>query len=435
MAKVLKRLGTLAHKFSIDITVHTLQMSLSVPVKINIVWKRRNKRIESTNKPELLPSIGSVELEETLTMINTLYQKKAGNYMEKKADLTVMAIIDGKGSKSIGGLHLNISDYQSAPLTRQTFKLEKSPDRYSSITVSIRCRSLGEPAPVTDNMSDASGDSGVSFGTEGDYNGPPLFEQDLSGFEEETKVLPGSQGRPPALIKSQKSGGDPPRGPEPRSTKRTEPQVQELQAQLSLLEREKASLHGEKTEIQTHYAALIESSKKDREKLMEHIKSLDAQIEEVSSLTDTYKSKLEFTEEDNRKLLQNKKELLSALKKQENALKDAQLTIEKLTTDNEKLSKTVEQTEDRLKSVQRKLSDSVCEQTKQDSALIQLQTENDSLRSTLEQLRKDLSEAPTDHPDAAFSTYKKQTEIVGKRVVSRGFEATGADCRIAQKRD
>ena len=202
MAKVIKRIGTLAQKFSVDIVIHSVQMALSIPVRLNVIWKRRNKRTETKNKVPLSPSVGSAEIEETLTMINTLYQKKSGSFNEKKAVLTVQAIIEDKGSKSIGQLTLNIADYATNSLNHHVFKLEKAPDRFASITISVHSQPMGE-ATMADNMSDASGNTGISMGTEGDYTGP-LTDQDLTGFDEETKVVAGSQGRPPMLIKAHK---------------------------------------------------------------------------------------------------------------------------------------------------------------------------------------------------------------------------------------
>jgi hypothetical protein len=202
MAKVIKRIGTLAQKFSVDIIIHSVQMTLSLPVRLNVVWKRRNKRTETKNKVPLSPAVGSAEIEETITMINTLYQKKSGSFNEKKAVLTVQAIIEDKGSKSVGQLTLNIAEYATSPLTRHVFKLDKAPDRFASITLSVRSQPMGE-ATMADNMSDASGGTGFSMGTEGDYTGP-LTDQDLTGFDEETKVVAGSQGRPPVLLKSYK---------------------------------------------------------------------------------------------------------------------------------------------------------------------------------------------------------------------------------------
>lgn len=400
MAKVLKRIGTLSHKFAVDIVVHSLQMSLSLPIKVAIVWKRRNKRIETSGRPDLLPTQGSVEIEETLTMINTLYQKKAGNYMEKKADLTVQAIVEGKGSKSIGGLKLNIADYATAALQRQTFKLEKSPDRYSSITISVRCRGLGEPSVISDNMSDASGDSGASYGTEGDYSGPPLFEQDLTGFEEETKVLMGSGGRPPALIK----------GKQEQKPKRMEPQAQEMLAQLSILEREKASLQSQKDELQASYAGLVESTRKDREKLLEHITSQDTQLEEVSSLTDSYKSQLEAAEEDNRKLAQSKKELQAVVKKLEMTVNEQKEDCFGLREENERLKRCVEMLEEKGKGLQRRMNEAISEKTKLESSLIEAQSEVETLQHALNQQGQG---------SAADSALKRQLEVVKTEMEKR----------------
>ena len=400
MAKVLKRIGTLSHKFAVDIVVHSLQMSLSLPIKVAIVWKRRNKRIETSGRPDLLPTQGSVEIEETLTMINTLYQKKAGNYMEKKADLTVQAIVEGKGSKSIGGLKLNIADYATAALQRQTFKLEKSPDRYSSITISVRCRGLGAPSVISDNMSDASGDSGASYGTEGDYSGPPLFEQDLTGFEEETKVLMGSGGRPPALIK----------GKQEQKPKRMEPQAQEMLAQLSILEREKASLQSQKDELQASYAGLVESTRKDREKLLEHINSQDIQLEEVSSLTDSYKSQLEAAEEDNRKLTQSKKELQAAVKKLETVVAEHKEDRATLRDESERLRRSVDTLEEKVKGLQRRMNEALSERTKLESSLIEAQSEIETLQQALNQQ----GQSP-----ATESAHRRQLEVMKTEMEKR----------------
>ena len=38
---LLRRIGTKKQVFSYDITIHSITMNIGVPVRINIVWKRR----------------------------------------------------------------------------------------------------------------------------------------------------------------------------------------------------------------------------------------------------------------------------------------------------------------------------------------------------------------------------------------------------------
>lgn len=42
MSKVLQRIGTKKQVFSFDITIHSIQIALNTPVRVNIVWKRSN---------------------------------------------------------------------------------------------------------------------------------------------------------------------------------------------------------------------------------------------------------------------------------------------------------------------------------------------------------------------------------------------------------
>ena len=100
-------------------------------------------------------------------MINTLYQEKNGKFQRKKAQLTVQAIVENKGNKKVGTLSLNIADYSSSPVSNKAFALEGCPDKNARIIISVRAQALGE-AMAADNMSEASGVTGFSMGTEGE---------------------------------------------------------------------------------------------------------------------------------------------------------------------------------------------------------------------------------------------------------------------------
>ena len=64
MAKLWSRKGTLAQKFNVDITIHSVRIALTIPVNISAVWKRRNKRINTSSDIELIPESGYANIDE-----------------------------------------------------------------------------------------------------------------------------------------------------------------------------------------------------------------------------------------------------------------------------------------------------------------------------------------------------------------------------------
>lgn len=40
MAKYIGRIGTKKQVFSYDVTVHWIQLALTIPVRLNVIWKR-----------------------------------------------------------------------------------------------------------------------------------------------------------------------------------------------------------------------------------------------------------------------------------------------------------------------------------------------------------------------------------------------------------
>ena len=267
MAKVIKRIGTLAQKFSVDVTVHSLRMTLSVPVLVNLIWKRKKRRVESRKRPPMPANSKGIEVEETLTMINTMYQKKSGEFLEKKAVITFQAVVEGRGSKVVGSVTLNIAQYLSG-LNQQEFRIDKCPDKNATAVLSLRAQAMGELVEA-DNVSEMSGGTGFSMGTE-DVGGF-LSEQDLTGFEEEVhpnpaKVMIAGNIRP-AIPRA--PAGRP--GPvKPVHTLDTTA-VQDLKAQLALLEREKSELQSEKDDLKKQCLSLVDSSRREKEDLIHHI--------------------------------------------------------------------------------------------------------------------------------------------------------------------
>lgn len=245
------------------------------------------------------PSVGSAEINETLTMINTLYQEKNGKFQRKKAQLTVQAIVENKGNKKVGTLSLNIADYSSSPVSNKAFALEGCPDKNARIIISVRAQALGE-AMAADNMSEASGVTGFSMGTEGDFKGNLFNEQDLGGFEDDQpKVILGSHGKPPlvrtGMMKLPDSGPvNPMKITEAMDNQRIKLEeetasvkVSELKASVQILEKENLQLKSEKDDLKVQLSISLEKSKKERENYFEHMKKLDAEIENLKKKNDS----------------------------------------------------------------------------------------------------------------------------------------------------
>ncbi|MEE4248827.1 MAG: hypothetical protein V2I33_25905 [Kangiellaceae bacterium] len=77
MARLIKRMGTLAQKYLIDIVIHSIKINLKLPVTLTVTWKRRNKRLETTGNAYISPDQSFASIDESLSMVNTLYQKKS----------------------------------------------------------------------------------------------------------------------------------------------------------------------------------------------------------------------------------------------------------------------------------------------------------------------------------------------------------------------
>ena len=391
MAKYLGRIGAKKQVFSFDISVHWLQLHLTQPVKVNIIWKRSKlylgkKRIETKNHYSLSPSSGSVEINETLTMINTLYLDKKDKYLKKKAVITVQAVIDQKSRKKVGHLTLNLAECLDKPLCEKELNLEGCPDKKAKVCISTGAQALGE-AQVADNISEASGT--VSMGTEDDYQGQLFSEQDLSEFEDtKTQVVPGTKGRPPMLKKVKEDN-----------------QVKELQAQVSLLEKENESLKAEKQESQVELGVVYEQIKKERNSHSETVKNLKEKLttyqKESKNWSDKYTRKAQKLQ-----LLQDQKTQL------ETKLKNTQDNQ----TTSEQLKQELQETQDNyLKFSQQ------CEALQQENdslhdSLTHMQNQNSKLRNDISSLRKELEQLRSTprslEKDSAFNRYKQQTEAL-----------------------
>mmetsp|Transcript_27185 Transcript_27185/g.48813 ORF Transcript_27185/g.48813 Transcript_27185/m.48813 type:complete len:822 (-) Transcript_27185:1648-4113(-) len=443
MANYVKRIGSKAQKFSYDITIHSIQMSLTIPVKLFVIWKRRNKRIETSKPAVLEPAAGRAEVEQTLTMLNTLYQKKSGDWIPKKAVLTVKADVEGHGSKRVGKCSLNLTEYRERGLSMQQFSLDSSFDKFSKIVISIRATPLGE-AGIPDNMSDVSGGSGFSMGTEGDYTGPVLgHDQDLSGFEDDKKVLPGSMGRPPAIIRQPAQRMPAFMGPinpqkisetissQAQAADRTvvEQKMKEFKAQLSLLERENSQLKAEKDELKLQVNFYEDNQSKGRERFDEQVGSLEKALKDSETAKARMKELIAKYKDELQKQERVKQEMVSELEKMEQTAMNQSAEKDKVMNELSTLRQQVSELKENVSGLTRESSLLKKDKARLEGEVKELGNSNEQLQGSLQRLRTELAEsreslsARGSETDEAFLTYKRKTESIINQLKAQVNEA------------
>ena len=363
-------------------------------------------------------------------MINTLYQEKNGKFQRKKAQLTVQAIVENKGNKKVGTLSLNIADYNNNPVSNKAFALEGCPDKNARIIISVRAQALGE-AMAADNMSEASGVTGFSMGTEGDFKGNLFNEQDLGGFEDDQpKVILGSHGKPPlirtGMVKLPDSGPvNPMKITEAMDNQRIKLEeetasvkVSELKASVHILEKENLQIKSEKDDLKVQLSISLEKSKKERENYFEHMKKLDAEIENLKKKNDSLNERVARRDEKISNLKKENDNLLSDLKDLEK--KDSDDAEEKSRSKGEidKLRRKLEESDKKLRESLNETEKLKEEKNSLESNNIQLNQVVSQLRADIENLRHDLNESREaissreSHEDLAFENYKKKTEAI-----------------------
>lgn len=366
-------------------------------------------------------------------MINTLYQEKSGKFQRKKAVLTVQAIVEGKGMKKIGSVGLNISDYYSSPLNNQAFPLENCPDKNSRIWVSIRGQALGD-ATIADNMSEASGVTGFSMGTEGDYSANLFHEQNLEDIEEGNasgpQIIPGRDGKPPMirgpLMKFPDSGPvNPMKISEAMGNQRQKleeemnsTKITELKASLQLLEKENLQIKSEKDDLKVQLSISLEKSKKERENYSEHMKKLDTDIDSLKKKNETLRDRVQRREEKIEKLKKDNDSMLNDIKELEKSSFGTSEEKGHLRTENDQLKAKISEQDQKIQNLNKHI-DSLREEKKSlENSLQQSQNTISQLKADFELLRHDFTESRETVPskgqdgDAVFENYKKKTEVL-----------------------
>ncbi|OMJ77174.1 hypothetical protein SteCoe_23282 [Stentor coeruleus] len=376
MSKFLKRLGTKKHIFTFDITIHSVQVAVNVPVRLNIIWKRHKKLSELRNKYPISPSIGLTEINETLSMINTLYEEKSGNFLPKKASLAIIAHIDKRSTKKLGEIHLNLIDYMKEGASRIPFTIMGCPDKKAHVFVSIKAQTMGDT--IKDYASDASGsEMGVeedqlnsgnsSFSKRSeqlscDFTSNVANESETSILDEENKMK--GQNRKPPIPRKNTDGSK-------EVQKEEKLRYVEIKAQNSLLEKENQQLKSEKEDLRIQMEMIVEKSKKERENFMEHANMIDIDLETIKS--ENYKLK-----EKNRRRKENYKKVQKELEETSGEL----LTLKINFSQSEKLKFI-----DEIKSLKKQFFDSQNEISKLAALLESYYNEKELLENSKDQLQ------------------------------------------------
>jgi len=365
-------------------------------------------------------------------MINTLYQKKTNEFIEKKAVLKIQAIVEGKGTRTAGTLKLNLSQYFETPLIHKEFPLANCPDKKAVICISINAQAIGEVRDDIDGMSDISGGTGISMGSD---LGPLLIaDQDLTGFEEEghaPKIIPNMKaktlsGRPP-LAKMPESLGaiNPAKISEAMKNasiryeeSKSPAQLQEAKAQMSLLEKDNQRLKSEKEELKVELGVHIENAKKERERLIEHIKEIDGNLQQTSAEDEALREKLQKRDEQLKKLKSTKESLLKDLQQAEKMSYESSADKERLRNEVAKLKQELQQSNDKNTNLQQTLKEHERQNANLEEAYDKLEGKNETLKKTIEQLRNDLIESQSglssrgNQEERDMSEFKKRSEIL-----------------------
>ena len=373
-----------------------------------------------------------MDIDETLTMINTLYQEKTGSFQRKKAVLSVQAIIEGQGMKKVGSLSVNLSDFYNQSLTRQEVPLEGCPDKKALMCVSIKAQALGD-VTISDNVSDASGMTGFSMGTEGDYQGNLFLEQDLAGFEEEAvapKIIPGSFGKPPLVrgpfMKLPDSGPvNPMKISEAMDNQRirieeesNSGKLAELKAQVHILEKEALQAKSEKDDLKVQIGVVLEKSKKERESYSEHLKKLDSEIDGFRKKNENLTERVQRRDEKIESLKSNNEDLLNDLKETEKKYVDGSEERDRLKSENDKYKTKISDYEQRMQKLNNHIESLREEKGQIENSYQQVQNANIQLKLDIDQLRHEISDSRDSYsargPDneATFENYKKKTEAM-----------------------
>lgn len=123
-----------------DITIHSVKMTFRTPIDLNIIWKRKNRRVEIGSKVPIPAGSASVPVEQTLTMTETVFFNRTGGLQEHTAELFFQALVD-RGAKVVGKV---VVDLDTERLEHEEMSIDSCPDKTATVVISINSQASGE---------------------------------------------------------------------------------------------------------------------------------------------------------------------------------------------------------------------------------------------------------------------------------------------------
>lgn len=144
---MIRRLGTTAEKFELEMTIHAVHINLDVPCALKVVVKRGKHKSETQEMRYSMQS-GVVFFEQEVKLPVTLY-KRGSSYQEKPIAFRLVRVVgdhyfkDGKGTMDLNGVAVT-----GVPVFREDVPLKKSLDKNAVVCVSLNLTKLnGENEP------------------------------------------------------------------------------------------------------------------------------------------------------------------------------------------------------------------------------------------------------------------------------------------------
>jgi len=142
---MIRRLGTTAEKFELEMTIHAVHINLDVPCALKVVVKRGKHKSETQELRYSMKS-GVVFFEQEVKLPVTLY-KRGSSYQEKPIAFRLVRVVgdhyikDGKGSMDLNGVAVT-----GVPVFREDVPLKKSLDKDAVVCVSLNLIKLNDEA-------------------------------------------------------------------------------------------------------------------------------------------------------------------------------------------------------------------------------------------------------------------------------------------------
>ena len=142
------RIGTSAMKFSFELIVTSLHMSLPLTTPMCIKWTRGPRTAINTPVAGVAGTYEFPLAKQPMMIVATMYLKK-NKFQEKKSKITVKQVTAAGDMKSVGQVELDLAEFcsekeQTRPLT---LKLHKCTDKKAFLVCTIKSKWIKQLQP------------------------------------------------------------------------------------------------------------------------------------------------------------------------------------------------------------------------------------------------------------------------------------------------